>query len=281
MYVYSMSSYEHFLLRSTDAVVVKNTLASDYVLPSITSNTARQLRIDFVDFFNTFDNVTTSNNKFYLTVNGVDVYYTVPVGLYTIDTLLETLKGLIKTAIPLKASDNTSYGSNIDGNNAGTVFTIVMFKYVKLEIATPSNTTFSFKASYSTNNINMLLGFKDAVTFDSQTVFTAYIKSKQSLQPYNLIPVRNLYICSNALSKFETTYKVTSDKFPGLFLTIPITCAIGERMVFKPKKSVNYPPKTSQYIDIQLRDENGELLDFRNNFLNIKGTMFSTSETLV
>lgn len=283
-----MSSYEHFVLRTEDAVNVKNALKSDLVLPPISSNTCRQLRIDHVDFFNNFDNITAANNKFYMTVydsvGGLtfDVYWTLPVGLYTVDTLCATITTLMKTTDPIRVTTGTPL-TGLNFNNATTLVSSVNFKYIKFFINTNTTSlTLYFKKLYAdVGSINAMLGLFEDATFTEISGVLTDDHHYTTTHPYNVVRVRNLFICSNALSKFETSYKVTKDKFPSLFLTIPVTSMLNERMVYKPKKCVNYPPKTSQFIDLQIRDDFGELVDFRNNFMAIKGTMYSTGETLV
>ena len=215
---------------------------SDFTISIGQSISIKQSVVQAVTLPNTVYNINDTNNVGFLNLIGLGTYVVlVPVGQYNLAQFLLTLQGLL-TAIDI----------------ASTV--------VQNPLTLKLDFTFSYPSQWVTDSTSPL-----------SKVLGTYINWNQPFYPVvpannfsayalpNLTGIRNVYICSRILGQGVNSLLENGVNLP-LVLNMPMT---------EPFASVNYfecnetllnlktykQGQNTQYIDIQLRDIDGHIID--------------------
>lgn len=203
----------------------------------------KEIVIKNITIPNTAYNVTLLNNIFsYRQTIAGTVNITVPIGNYTIITLLDTIKTL--------SGDAYTWGLN-------PVTGIVEFTWLL--------TTQIFKSG-----IGKLIGLAPIPASDTLPWYPV-IASLNIIMPYlpNMIAIKNYYICSRTLAQGVNSILVQGANLP-IIAIVPNSVAFGSINHYASSDSllelkVYTASQNLQYIDIQIRGDDGRIVDLNGS----------------
>jgi hypothetical protein len=177
-----------------------------------------------------------------------NIIVTIPVGNYTIATMLVLLKSLIDTQVQLTSA-----------NYAVTVAFDAVTDRLSFASSGSSNATIGFSPQDS--DTNELFGISQIQ--DLKGFISPHILSNAP----NLFGHKDILITSRVLSDGSGTIE-SSDRFISSIAHIPVDVQYGEYIIFRPQVSelhstVFSASKNISQIDLQVRDDDGEILDLQ------------------
>lgn len=120
---------------------------------------------------------------------------------------------------------------------------------------TQDSSTFIYKGTLSTGN--KLLGFNN--------IDTGNLVSHTAPNIINISGTNYVEVYSNELTKYDTRVRNSENSGNNLLFIIPLSnYSFGEIILYKPDLIFDYHPKSEGNIDIELRDEDGNILGGSN-----------------
>lgn len=215
---------------------------SDFTISIGQSISIKQSVVQSVTLPNTVYNINDTNNVGFLNLIGLGTYVVlVPVGQYNLAQFLLTLQGLL-TAIDI----------------ASTV--------VQNPLTLKLDFTFSYPAQWATDSTSPLSKVLGTYINWNQPHYPAVPANSFSAYALpNLTGIRNVYICSRILGQGVNSLLENGVNLP-LVLNMPMTEPFGSVNYFECNETLlnlkTYKQgQNTQYIDIQLRDIDGNIID--------------------
>lgn len=237
---------EHIYLKSNEYTTLHNGSNKSYVSFElknsirVPNNVDAYVQLNSFKFTNSFYNINTLNNIFYYSLSSnINTILTVniPVGQYTITTLLNYI--------------NTSLNGSIVLAYSNTTFKITF-----------SSSSYTFIIRSGTNDCLSVLGLTGTTTQSNNTTSTKLI---------NLSGVQVVYLSLPNIKLYSNSAK--NSKTSNILESINVDVLIGSSQSYYNPTNTRYKigDDTINFIEVKLFDEYNNLLDFNNTdwFLNI------------
>jgi hypothetical protein len=221
-----------------------STSVSDYTISIGQSISIKQSVVQTVSLPNTVYNINDTNNVGFVNLIGLGTYVIlVPKGQYNLAQFLLTLQGLL-SAIDIGAT------------------------VVQNPLTLKLDFTFSYPAQFSTlanSPLSKVIGTYINWTENPVAYPVAPVTSFSAYALPNLTGIRNIYICSRILGQGVNSILENGVNLP-LVLNMPNSVPFGSVNYFQCNETLlnlkTYKQgQNTQYIDIQLRDIDGNIID--------------------
>lgn len=233
---------QQIFLKSSEGNLINGTMKSRISFElkntiNIPNNIDAYIQLNSFKFVNSFYNVNESNNMFYYSVSSMGIgiidihYFTIPIGNYTISTLLNYINGELTGYITL-AYEQSTFKITVTANTG----TLVLRN--------------------GQNSCLKLLGFNFVDTIETNTVTST-----------NLINLSGIQVLYLSLANFQIESNTSKDSTVNNILesvNINVLAGVSESFVNSSDKRYKIVDSMISKIDIDIYDENNDYVNFNN-----------------